>query len=184
MLVKVYLFPIPSILDAEWVRILGYTGLTDTNSFLLLELSTFDLESLKLGQNEASLYFFFQSKNTVNYADDVIIAKNVIILALRNFIRLSCKFASRFAYPRNLNIRKLEGSNLWSHSLWDWLSIRNLLQLRKQPLGYHANSHGISMIPVDMKKKPLIYFFRRKRCYSEHKMLTSLWFSWDLQTWN
>lgn len=115
---------------------------------------------IKTGTKRSFFVLFFNQKNRVNYADYVIIAKNVIILALRNFIQLSCKFASRFAYPRNLNIRKIEGSNLWSHSLWDWLLIRNLLQVRK--LGYHANSHGISMIPVDMKKPTNIFLWKKK----------------------
>lgn len=90
---------------------------------------------IKAGSKWSFLVPFFQSKNRVNYAEHIIIAKNVIMLALRNFLWLSCKFALRLAYPRNLNIRKWEGSNLWSHSLWDWLLIRNFLQVRKQPLG-------------------------------------------------
>lgn len=51
---------------------------------------------IEAGQSEASLYLF-QSKNSVNYADGVIIAKNVIIIALGNFLLLSSKFASRLS---------------------------------------------------------------------------------------
>lgn len=58
MLAKAYLFPIPSILDGEWVQILGYTALTDTNSFLMLESSTFDLDSLKLDKERLLCTFF------------------------------------------------------------------------------------------------------------------------------